>query len=165
MVADKTGVDLWRTILETDVVRSLDGVAGAGDRWGKTARLRRLEQGLSKIELQRISGLSPTTISKIEEADPSVTVTTMRRYSLAVGWDERTLEMLRAGRRLPSIDEIGLSDDNLARVAEAIGRIRPQPGQSVDVSGLSRSDVELVERLVERLTELRRLGGSGPRHP
>lgn len=160
MVADKTGVDLWRTILETDVVRSLDGVAGAGDRWGKTARLRRLEQGLSKIELQRISGLSPTTISKIEEADPSVTVTTMRRYSLAVGWDERTLEMLRAGRRLP--DDIGMSEDSLARLAEAVGRIRPARSQSLDVSGLSRPDVELVERLVERLTELRRLG-SGPR--
>lgn len=145
------------------MVRSLDGVAGAGDSWGKTARLRRLEQGLSKIELQRISGLSPTTISKIEDADTSVTVTTMRRYSLGVGWDERTLETLRAGRRLPlSLEETGLSEDNLARVAEAIGRMRPHRAHSVDVSGLSRSDVELVERLVERLTELRRLG-SGPR--
>lgn len=150
-----TCAKLWRTILETETLRSLEAVVATGESWGRTARLRRLEQRLTKIDLQRISGLSPTTISKIEESDTSVTQTTMRRYSLAVGWDERTLEQLRAGRRVllgGSQDGSGLSDENIARVAEAISRVQqPLRTQMVDVTDLSRSDIGLVELLVERL--------------
>jgi transcriptional regulator with XRE-family HTH domain len=149
-----TCAKLWRTILETETLRSLEAVVATGESWGRTARLRRLEQRLTKIDLQRISGLSPTTISKIEESDTSVTQTTMRRYSLAVGWDERTLEQLRAGRRVllgGSQDGSGLSDENIARVAEAISRVQPLRTQIVDVTDLSRSDIGLVELLVDRL--------------
>lgn len=149
-----TCAKLWRTILETETLRSLEAVVATGESWGRTARLRRLEQRLTKIDLQRISDLSPTTISKIEESDTSVTQTTMRRYSLAVGWDERTLEQLRAGRRVllgGSQDGSGLSDENIARVAEAISRVQPLRTQIVDVTDLSRSDIGLVELLVDRL--------------
>lgn len=135
-----------------DGVRSLPDVSAQA--LGKAARLRRVEMGLSQEDVRARSGLSITTISRIEHGSTKVRKPSLRRYDIAVGWPPGTAESFRAGRggavegayTAPSADELVELAVQLTPLI--VENIRATATASVDVSGLTPEQIKAVETTV-----------------
>lgn len=136
--------------LASDPVPAPEALAAA-------ARQRRAELRLSQEDIRKVSGLSITTIGKIEKGDPDLVLqtATMRRLDLALGWPVGTAEAWYHGQggvvRNPTIDPSG----DLARWVEHLAplvaeqlRVRQTPPTTLSVVGLPESIVAALDHLI-----------------
>ena len=126
----------------------------APDVLARAVRQRRAELRLSQEDIRRASGLSVTTIGKIERGDPDDVVqrVTMRRLDLALRWPVGTCESWYDGRGgivavadLPDGDLGPLLDQLAPLIAERLGAAT---SDTVSVAGLPPAIVTALRRLI-----------------
>lgn len=122
---------------------------------GRAVRQRRAELRMSQADVRAESGLSVTTISKIERGahDLSVQRATMRRLDLAMQWPVGTAEAWYYGRggvvdtpAGEAPDMVRWVEDLAPLVAEQLRRDRRLPAIAVD--GLPEPVAVALEHLV-----------------
>ena len=123
----------------------------------RAARARRAELGLTQEEVRERSGLSVTTIARIESGHGSVKPASLRRYDIAVQWPTGTAESWRLGRggivsvaAASSADLVALAEQLAPLVARNL-RAAARSASTVDVSGLSAEQVAVIEAMVAQL--------------
>lgn len=122
------------------------------DALARAARQRRAELRLSQEDVRAASGLSITTIGKIERGDPDLAVqkATMRRLDLALGWPVGTAESWYQGRGglvpVPA-DLERLAAELLPLLTAQLSAERSDPS-AISVAGLPEPVVAAFEQLV-----------------
>jgi transcriptional regulator with XRE-family HTH domain len=122
----------------------------------RAARARRAELGLTQEEVRERSGLSVTTIARIESGHGSVKPASLRRYDVALQWPTGTAESWRLGRggivsvaQASNADLVALAEQLTPLIARNLRAT--QPVLTVDVSGLSPEQVAVIEAMVAQL--------------
>jgi len=119
-------------------------------------RQRRAALDISQEDVRSRSGLSVTTISKIERGDPELTVqkATLRRLDLALEWRVGTAESWLAGNGGIVTDDVGEPPD-LVRWAEELAplvarqlRQDRQAAAQLSVEGLPEDVVAALGQLI-----------------
>lgn len=122
------------------------------DALARAVRLRRAELRMSQDDVRHESGLSVTTIGKIEKGEPDLAVqrTTLRRLDAALQWPAGTAESWLAGRGgvvpTPATDVVSLVEELAPLVAAQLRGERMQSVVAVD--GLPAEVVRAFEQLV-----------------
>ena len=153
-MGDMTGTFPVDSVVEEEQTVSAKDLAGS-------ARARRAELGLTQEDVRARSGLSVTTIARIENGDPKVSMASLRRYDDAVGWPPGTAESHRRGRGGVVAMPTGVSDGNLSAMVEQLApliaeQLRARRGMTtINVAGLSAAVVVALEQLVAVLLEER----------
>lgn len=119
----------------------------------RAVRQRRAELRLSQEEIRHATGLSVTTIGKIEAGGPDLAVqrSTLRRLDVALEWPVGTCESWFAGRggvvSATATTDVAALVEELAPLVAA--QLRGERGEStVSVAGLPPDVVEALERLL-----------------
>lgn len=122
---------------------------------------RKVEQQLTQEQVRDRSGLSITTIARIERGDPSVSEKSLRRYDLAVDWPPGTAASWRRGRggmvqvpNGPSPETLSPAlKQELRELAEELWKQRRYyVAGSVDLDGLPEP---ICHKIIELVDELR----------
>lgn len=129
------------------------GVVASPPALASAVRQRRADLRMSQEDVRQASGLSVTTISKIEHGDPDLHVqrATMRRLDLALRWPAGTSESWYEGRggvvEAPPMTDVAALVDELAPLVAA--QLRGERQQSViSIAGLPPGVVRALELLV-----------------
>jgi transcriptional regulator with XRE-family HTH domain len=129
------------------------------EQLARAVRLRRAELRMSQEDIRRASGLSITTIGKIEHGAPELVVqnATLRRLDVALGWPVGTAEAWYQGRAgvVPGVGGVAPADlhrlvEELLPLLEAAGapaRRRETP-TSLSVVGLPEEIVDALDQLL-----------------
>ena len=106
-------------------------------------RARMGELDLKQKDVRQLTGISPTTLSKILRADPSVTTTTLNRLDPALQWDVGTARSWREGRGGVTIPAVPTQSE-LEQMAEALAPLvaeRLRGGSRADTLALKLADL------------------------
>ena len=128
--------------LRCDLVQAgLRTAADTAREAGRVGRRRRLEAGLSGLQVARAVGVHPATVRAIEAGDPHVSLELRARYAAAIGSQLRLI-LVDAPDRVPLRDAVH------ARMHEAVlGLLAPAwrrlPDRPVNHSGI-RGSIDLV---------------------
>lgn len=128
------------------------GVVPHPEALARAVRQRRAELRLSQEEIRGATGLSVTTVGKIEKGDADLAVqrSTLRRLDVALEWTPSTCESWLAGRggvvTATSATDVAALVEELAPLVAA--QLRGGPPSTVSVAGLPTEIVEAFERLL-----------------
>lgn len=145
--------------------RIRSAAVAAMDR-GNAARARRAELGLTQDDVRKLSGLSVTTISKIERGEAPIKASSLRRYDLAVKWAPGTAESWEAGRGgTVFVSHAGAEADELvARVVQMLKGEQALAGPTISVGDLPEPIVGALRAFVGQLSAaIHQLDVEGPR--
>jgi transcriptional regulator with XRE-family HTH domain len=131
------------------------------EQLARAVRLRRAELRMSQEDIRRASGLSITTIGKIEHGAPDLVVqnATLRRLDVALGWPVGTAEAWYQGRAGVVPGAGGVAPSDLHRLVEELLPLLEEAGAQVArrrETPTALSVVGLPEEIVAALEQLLR---------
>jgi transcriptional regulator with XRE-family HTH domain len=136
------------------------------DELGSAVRRRRAELGVSQQDVRHSSGLSVTTISKIErgESDAGVQPATLRRLDAALSWPPGTASSYLSGHG-GELDEERLAGADLDLVAMVVPRVLDALGAGTPngarvMANLARLPGDIRRAVVDLLDVLATFYGS-----